>query len=257
MALRGGLEGTRQYQRNIDDATGWQETTEQALASITDSIQRAKELLVEGASDTADATSRAAIANEIDQIIAGVKQDGNASYRGAFLFGGSLIDQPPYTAGADDTYKGDDAGLDPLVPGVIREIGPGVTMSINTVGREVLGDGQGVGDGKLLDVLRDAAQNLRSGAGATIRSSDLPRLEGSLDKVLEVRARNGARSNRLDAANSRLDQVEETTVTQLSKTEDADLAKTLIELNSQTVAYQAALKAGANIMQASLMDFLR
>jgi flagellin-like hook-associated protein FlgL len=35
------------------------------------------------------------------------------------------------------------------------------------------------------------------------------------------------------------------------------MARTLIELSSQQAAYQAALTAGANIVQASLMDFLR
>jgi len=38
---------------------------------------------------------------------------------------------------------------------------------------------------------------------------------------------------------------------------DTDIAKTLIELSSQTAAYQAALRSGANIVQSSLMDFLR
>ena len=42
----------------------------------------------------------------------------------------------PYASGADDTYQGDQAGLDPAVPGIVREIGPGVTMTINTVGRD-------------------------------------------------------------------------------------------------------------------------
>ena len=44
---------------------------------------------------------------------------------------------------------------------------------------------------------------------------------------------------------------------QLSNTEDADIAKTMIDFNSQSAAYQAALRAGANIVQSSLMDFLR
>ena len=72
-----------------------------------------------------------------------------------------------------------------------------------------------------------------------------------------MRAANGARSQRLETALSRLQQTEETTLGQLSDTEDADIAKTLIELNSQTAAYQAALRAGANLVQSSLMDFLR
>ena len=65
------------------------------------------------------------------------------------------------------------------------------------------------------------------------------------------------RGHRLEAALGRLTQLEESVVGQLSKTEDADIAETLIELNSQTAAYQAALRAGASIVQTSLMDFLR
>ena len=61
----------------------------------------------------------------------------------------------------------------------------------------------------------------------------------------------------LESALSRLSEVEESTLTQLSETEDADMAKTLIDFSSQQAAYQAALKAGANIVQSSLMDFLR
>ena len=52
-------------------------------------------------------------------------------------------------------------------------------------------------------------------------------------------------------------QIEETTISRLSDTEDADIAATLIDLNSQQTAYQAALKVGANILQSSLLDFLR
>ena len=72
-----------------------------------------------------------------------------------------------------------------------------------------------------------------------------------------MRALNGARQNRLEAALSRMAEIEEATMMQLSETEDADIAATLIELNSQQTAYQAALKVGASILQTSLMDFLR
>ena len=42
----------------------------------------------------------------------------------------------------------------------------------------------------------------------------------------------------------------------LSKTEDADMAKTLITYSQTQTAYQAALQAGAKIIQPTLMDFL-
>ncbi len=220
-------------------------------------MHRARELIVRGATDSADATDRGSIATELEQIVESIKQNANATYRGSYLFSGSKTDTLPYQQGAVDAYGGDEAGLDPLVPGVLREIGPGVTMPINTVAREFLGDGQTAGDGKLLDNLRDAVTALRADDPAALRDTELGRLDTNLDTLLEVRARNGARTNRLDSALSRLAEVEESTVKQLSQTEDADIAKTLIDFNSQQAAYQSALRAGASLVQVSLLDFLR
>jgi flagellar hook-associated protein 3 FlgL len=258
MALRQSLEATEQHERNVEDAMGWQNSAEQALSAITAAAQRARDLLVQGSSDSADDTSREAIAAEIEQLIASMKENANATYRGSHVFSGAMTLTPPYSPGsADDAYHGDEAGLDPAVAGIVREIGPGVSMTINIVGREVLGGGQAAGDDGLLHVLRDAVDHLRAGDGPSLRGTDLSRLDAGVESVLELRARNGARSNRLETALTRLDEVKESTVRQLSETEDADIAETLIELSSQTAAYQAALRAGASIVQSSLMDFLR
>jgi flagellar hook-associated protein 3 FlgL len=258
MALRQSVNGTRQHQANVEDAMGWTESTDKALSSVSDSATLARGLLLTGGTDSADQTARNAIAAQLEQIIETIKQDASAAYRGSFLFSGAETGIRPYDPGADDTYHGDDGGLPASgVAGIVRELGPGVTMTINIVGRQVLGRGQGAGDGKLLHVLRDAVDHLRAGDGASVRGTDLARLDTNIDNLLDTWAGNGARGNRLEAAASRLAEVEETTVVQLSQTEDADIAKTIIELNSQTAAYQAALRAGANIVQSSLMDFLR
>jgi flagellar hook-associated protein 3 FlgL len=257
MALRQSLDGTKQYQRNVEDAMGWLDASEQALDRITVSIRDARDLLVQAGSDSTDQTSRNAIAAELEQIIESVKQNASATYRGSFLFSGTATSQRPYDPGASDSYLGDDGGLAPGVAGIVREIGPGVTITINTVGHTLLGRGQAAGDDLLLDVMRDAVDHLRAGDGASLRGTDLTRLDTNLDTMLEARAAGGSRFNRLEAALTRLDEVEESSVKQLSKVEDADIAKTLIDLNSQTAAYQAALRAGASIVQTSLMDFLR
>jgi len=44
---------------------------------------------------------------------------------------------------------------------------------------------------------------------------------------------------------------------QLSDVEDIDLPNTIMELNLQQTAYQAALAATARVVQPSLLDFLR
>jgi flagellar hook-associated protein 3 FlgL len=250
LARRESLEATQQHQRNVDDARGWQEITEQALGTITDSMGRVKELLVQAGSESLDQNGRDGILAEINQIIESVKQEGNANVGGRYVFSGTKTDTPPYLAGATDAYQGN---TDPMV----RALGPGVSLPINVIGSDVLGGGQAAGDGKILNVLRDIADHLQAGDTASLRGTDLTRLDDNLSQLLAVRADNGALSNRLEAAGARLDQIAETTTSQLSDIQDADIAKTLIDFNSQQAAYPAALKAGANIIQPSLMDFLR
>ena len=257
MGLRQTQAANDQYKKNIEDAQGWQDSTESAMDSITQYVNRAQSLLLEGSTDTADADSRKSIAAEIDQIIQGIKETANATYGDNHLMSGTATDVAPYKLGTDDAYQGNDAGLDPTVPGVIREIGPGVTMSINMVGHELLGDGRAnPTDGKLLNALRDISDHLKANDGVALRG-DNTGLQNQLNSLLDVRARNGAMTNRLEAAGTRLDQIQGAVTEQLSNTEDADIAKTIIDFNSQQAAYQASLRAGANIVQASLMDFLK
>jgi len=258
MGLRSNISANEQFVRSIQDGQGWMDSTEASLDAITQYINRAHDLLVQGATDTADATSRSAIAAEIDQIIQGIKETANASFGGKYIMSGTATSTPPYKLGDDDTYQGDLGGLDPAVPGIVREIGPGVTMTINSVAVEVLGEGRtNPTDGKLLNALRDISDHLKASDGDALRGGDMSALKSQLDSLLEVRARNGAQTNRLEAAQTRIDQITGALTNQLSDTEDADIAKTLIQFNSQSAAYQAALRAGANIVQSSLMDFLR
>jgi flagellar hook-associated protein 3 FlgL len=253
LTLRGDIEGTQQYQRNVNEATAWQNVTDAALSKVTEALHRARELAIQGASDAAGQASRDAAAAEIDQLIASVKQEANASYGGRYVFSGTSTNVRPYDVNGVDTYAGD-AGT------VAREIGPGVSVQVNVLGSDVLGNGQGANDGKLLDVLRDISQHLKSGLVAdanTLRTTDLKGLELNLDAINQARATVGATTNRLESADSRLAEVEESLTKLLTDVEDADMAKTYVDFSMQQSVYQSALQAGANIVQQSLLDFLR
>jgi flagellar hook-associated protein 3 FlgL len=253
LGLRGAIEGAQQQQRNIDEATGWLQTTDDALGDISNIINRAKELTVQGASDSLGAQQREAIALEIDQLISAAKDSGNATFQGSYVFGGTKTTNPPYTAATGDAYQGDGGTIG-------RTIGPGVSVAVNTRASDVLGSGQGSGDGKLLATLKNIADHLRSTVPAdrdTLRNGDLAALNGNQDALNATRATVGAVQARLDSAKSRLADVETTTTTLLSQTEDTDLAKAILDLTNQQNTYQAALRSGASIIQPSLLDFLR
>ena len=148
----------------------------------------------------------------------------------------------------NDAYAGDSANQ-------LREIGPGVTMVVNVHGDEVLGGATGA-TGNMLGVMRDIATHLRSGDTATLGSDDLKGIQGQIDNLLSVQSRVGAGMNRLETASGRLQEIEESTMSMLSNTEDADMAETLVNFSTQQAVYQSALNAGARIVQTSLLDFL-
>ena len=254
LSLSNSLEATQQYERTVSDATAWTNLTETTLGSVSDAAQRARELLVQAGNDTNGTTSRSAIADEIDQLIDSIKGDANVKYGGQYIFSGANTTQAPYVVGgspANDAYQGD-------TNGVFRTIGPGVSVQVNTIGSSVLGSGV-PGDGGLISVLRGISQHLRSGTTAdadTLRTTDLSSLDAAMDNLTSARAVNGATSNRLSSASDRLSQIEQSTTSLLSDTQDADMAKTMIDFSMQQTVYQSALRAGANIVQASLLDFL-
>lgn len=81
-------------------------------------------------------------------------------------------------------------------------------------------------------------------------------LDADLAAVLQTRTQLGARLNRLDAAQTRLEDGDKLLVQNLSKNEDADLAEAISELTLSETAFQAALQVTARILQQSLLDFL-
>jgi flagellar hook-associated protein 3 FlgL len=254
LLYRNELESSAQYKRNIDDASAWQTTTDSALSQINDFGQRARELVVQAANGSSGQVSKNAIATEIDQLIEAVKSEANTQYAGRYVFGGAQTSSAPYKAGADDTYYGDQSALG-------REIGPGVSVQLNVDGFSAVGgvDSSGTNTG-LIGALRQIASDLRGvapGNPARLSNGDLKLLDTSLDQLMNQRAIIGARSNRLDSAATRLDELQQATTKLLSDTEDVDMAQAFTQYSQQAAVYQAALKSGASLIQPSLLDFLR
>src|SRR5581483_4815525 len=139
LQLRSDLATNRQYQRNVEDATSWSQATDDALGQVGDLVLTARELILQGANDAVGTQGRAAIANQLSQLIDSVKAAANTQYAGRYLFAGSATQTPPYkldngAATPDDTYYGNTAVMQ-------REIGVGVRVDLNTVGSAVIGDG--------------------------------------------------------------------------------------------------------------------
>jgi flagellar hook-associated protein 3 FlgL len=245
LKLRADLASNQQYQGNVSDANAWQSVADTALGDIGDSVQRARDLVIQGANGTNGASDRTAIVTELNQLIDSIKTDANTQYAGRYIFAGTATDTQPYQQGAVDTYSGNTASI-------TREIGAGVQVSVNQTGSNIIGDASS----GLLATLRTIVNDLNSGNTDALSTTDLNAIDAANDTLLNARAQVGALSDRLTTATNRLQQTEQSTTQLLSNVQDADMTQVMVKFSTQQAAYQAALRAGAQIIQPSLMDFL-
>jgi flagellar hook-associated protein 3 FlgL len=245
LKLRADLAANQQYQSNVQDANSWQNVADTALGDIGDSIQRARDLVLQGANDTNGASDRQAIVTELNQLIDSIKTDANTQYAGRYIFSGTKTNSQPYQLGTNDAYSGNTAMI-------TREIGVGVQVAINQPGSSIIGDDTS----GLLATLRGIVTDLQSGNTNSLSTTDLNALDAANDQLLNARAQVGALSDRLTTATNRLQSTEQSTTQLLSNVQDADMTQVMINFSTQQAAYQAALRAGAQIIQPSLMDFL-
>jgi len=249
MYIRSQRLEKERYLKNVEDGLGWLEATERALHEMSDLLTRARELAVQGASETLPESSRAALAAEVGQLLEHAIELANTSYGGKYIFAGFETLQLPFAAVGEPvtsvTYRGDDGGIE-------REIAPGVTMEVNFPGSRAFG---GLYD--VFTILAGLRDDLASGDTDRIRTERIGAMDGALDQILGLRAEAGARLNRLELAKNRLEDESLSLTRFLSEEEDADLARVLVQFSAGEAAYRAALTAGARIIQPTLVDFIR
>jgi flagellar hook-associated protein 3 FlgL len=253
LQLNTDLSNLTGYSNNVTDGTGWATAQSSALTDATNSVQRIRELTLEAANGSQTTADMQASAQEVNQLIDQIKQDANTQYNGQYVFSGSATSTAPYQSGSTDTYGGNTGQ-------VTRTIGPNTSLTVNSNLSGVLGNGQTVsgqpaGDGLLLNTLRNIADDMQSGNSSGL-NADLSSLDTNLNSLNGLSANVGAVQDRLTMASSRIQTLQTSDTQVLSNTQDADMATTEINFSTEQAALQAALQAGANIVQQSLMNFL-
>jgi len=244
MQYRGDLATVRQYSRNADDGIGWLGTADTTLSNVMDQVQRVRELVLEGMSNGAGGSSdsRLAIATEVSQIHDATIGLANTRYGDRPIFGGTTTGSSAYDNAGN--YLGDNNVVQ-------RTVGDNVKVQVGTPGPTVFG----AGGGQLFQIMSDIATDLQTNPSNL--STDLDRLDTATTNLKAVQSAVGARYNQVSQmqqfANDKVDSL----TSQLSDVEDIDLPQTITDMQMQQVAYQAALSAGAKVVQPSLVDFLK
>ncbi|WP_068673080.1 flagellar hook-associated protein FlgL [Oceanobacillus sp. Castelsardo] len=239
MGYRSEVLQVKQYQRNTNELHNWYDNSDAALDKATQAMQRVRELAVQASNGTYDEDERKSIAQEVAQLKEHIIEIANTQVNDKYIFNGSHTDAP--------LVKENGADFDTYVP-VEIEVSKGTTLTASVNGQDVF-------EG-LVNTLDTFVNQLNSDDTNGINNS-IGEISTGIDKIINARADLGARMNRLELVENRLNEQETIATKTMSNNEDVDYAKTITELITQESIHRAALSAGARIIQPTLLDFLR
>jgi flagellin len=215
--LRSQIRGSDQANSNVQDGINLLNTTDGGLETITNNLQRVRELAVQGGNDTLSTDQRSAIDKEIQQLAKDVTRIASASQ----------FNKKDLLNGTTTSLK--------------IQVGANVTSATNTIDLATAGTNP-FGDS------RATALNLL-GAGDAVRLSvksngsalkTLSIVDAALQSVQNRRASIGALTNRLEGASTNLQISSENFSASESRIRNTDIAKESANLTKNQVLQQAS-----------------
>lgn len=240
------LARSEEFMMNAQTGTEILKTMDSLLQQASDILKRARTLALQAANGTYDEQQRATISAEIKQLREQMVTVGNSTYNGRYLFNGQKTDQPPYTV-AGAAGESTDPGLFYL------NVSPAVKVPVSITGEIVFGQAGTDNTFKVLDDLADALD----ANNATGISAALDQIDVSADRLAISWAEIGARMNRFELMENRIEGEKVNLKEQRSNVADVDFSEAIMNLKMKENVLQAALSTGARVMQTSLLDFLR
>jgi len=242
MHYRTNVTEIEQYKRNISEIYQWIENSESAIEHTNSALQRVHELLLQAANGTNSEEERGAIAAEIKQIKSDIVSVANTQVAGRYIFNGTDTDQPPVA-------EGDPPVVTMNTDAFLVEVSKNVKLKANINPENVFGQ-------DLFDTLQNIQNDLEANDTSNIND-----LLSDLDKYIDIMnaewSELGARYNRVEFVEQRIQNQEVVAKRIMSNNEDADMEKVIIDLKAQESIHRAALAAGSRIIQPTLVDFLR
>lgn len=117
IVLQTRLERQQQFKANIETDRSLLGATENALSSITDVVNSAKSLVLQGFGSTSTDAERRGLATEVSGLIDQVLNSANTKFRGRFLFAGTATDSVPFglTGGGNVLYTGNSQQINSFI----------------------------------------------------------------------------------------------------------------------------------------------
>lgn len=241
--LDANIKKIETFQKNIAYAKDYLSITMDSIENIAGETQKIIGQLTY-ADNEMNSKNLATVTQSIKLSLRAIVDSLNEKRNDMYLFGGTDFSDTPWSIDANGRAVRNATN----VTGEIKvQITQNIKDTINITGNKIEATG-------LIDTLNDILDTLESNS---VPDSNLQqRLKNAYDSLVNLQSLNGEKINRLDDINSLLDNQLMNTKELLSKRQDIDPAKLIVDLQYQDYVLQLSYKLAATILPKSLLDYL-
>jgi len=254
LGYRSNIAAIEQYEENIDQGISQLEFNEITLDLASDLVLTAKRVAENYSDSENTAEEKQFAADQIKDLYDQVISLANSKFNNNYIFAGHATDTAPFSRDADFnvTYHGDDGQVRLIV-------GNNAEINYDADGSKIFQNAAN-GGVNLFDELKnliDGLENADAAAGSAQIKATVSPLYNARQQINSRRSEYAPALYRLQFTNEYWANLKPKVQGTLADTEQADIAKTAVELTNLEVAYETTLATAARIIQPSLMDFLR
>lgn len=217
--MRMQIRGLQMAQRNAQDGVSMLQTADGGLDSITNMLQRIRQLTVQAGSGSNTPSDIENIQMEINEMIEGIDSiAANTEFNGVHVLNPESDPSVAYDNNAPSKK---------LIMPIGANVGEEVEIPLYDVSSNNLTDGT-----NSLSELKDGLEGLGVDKALSI-------IDGATNTVLSVRSKYGALSNRFESTYNKVAEIHDTITGAESQIRDADIAEEMMEFAKNNVLIDA------------------
>src|SRR6056297_1103269 len=267
MNIKSELQRADLYESNIKQAVTVLDEQEAGISHISDSLVEVEGILQQALNETYNDNDRESMAQVVEATKENIISLLNKDYAGKYIFGGYNTATTPLVKDGD-TYKYNNfdileitnpaTGTNPSIDDFLNQsmdynTGKGTKVDVSLSALEIVGSGED----NLFKLLDDISNKLENPGDPGDLNEYLSDVTGYFDDLQVTRSSVGAKISNLNMLEDQIFENKNNLTELMSKVSEIDIEEAVIDYQTNQMVYNAALKVGANIIQPTLVDFLR
>lgn len=246
--IEDNLRKEEQYQNNISNGLRQGRLAQESLDETIDRLIDIKQIVVQGANDSANEKVRTNMADEVKGIRDSIVHTLNISSGDRYLFSGTNSAEAPFeidegNIGVVDNHSNGEA---PQVA-----VADGVKLDISITGTEL----RDSDSGDMFEVLGEIEQALRDNSGEDLNNL-LPAIDDVIENATTVTSRLGNNINRMEFMFEQYESKKISQESDVSELVDTNFAQSFSDLQRIQVAFESAMAVHTTMFGNSLLDYL-